>query len=66
MLPGNEKRTVMDSMIRSTERITSCLEFFQHVILYLIELHGKKMFQVFCCHQQHYLPSFKGAVPMSD
>ena len=32
MLPGNEKRTVMGSMIRSTERITSCLEFFQHVI----------------------------------
>ena len=62
MLPGNDKRTEMDSMIRSTERITSCLEFFQHVI----ELYGKKMFEFFCCHQQHYLPSFKGAVPMSD
>ena len=43
MLPGNDKRTEMDSMIRSTERITSCLEFFQHVI----ELHGKKMFEFF-------------------
>ena len=52
MLPGNEKRTVMGSMIRSTERITSCLEFFQHVIENFMERKCSRFLQ------QHWLRPF--------